>query len=132
MSMEMLEDICDRIRSHPNVNIRYSSYKIRDSNKQGQLEWKGPLKSMQNMVKGLHKVFKTFVKEILQDLPPFGESGSEVSNFILEPRNFAEATKLSDYVNKPWLKATQKEIKNLINNHNFLVQYPEKGESVTP
>ena len=35
-------------------------------------------------------------------------------------------------INKPWLKATQKEIKNLINNQTFLFQEPEKGESVTP
>ena len=32
---------------------------------------------------------------------------------------------------KPWLKATLKEIKNLINNHTFLVEYPEKDEPVT-
>ena len=42
------------------------------------------------MGKGLHKVFKTVVKEVSQDLPPLGESGSEVSYFISEPRNFAE------------------------------------------
>ena len=29
-------------------------------------------------------------------------------------------------------KVTQKETKNLINNQTFLVQYPEKGEPVTP
>ena len=34
------------------------------------------------MGKGLHKVFKTVVKEILQDLPLLGESGSEVSHLI--------------------------------------------------
>ena len=28
--MEMLEDICDRIQSHPNVNQREACYKIRD------------------------------------------------------------------------------------------------------
>ena len=50
------------------------------------------------MGKGLHKVFKTVVKYILQDLPPLGESGSEVSHFIPETRNFAEVTKLSDYI----------------------------------
>ena len=48
------------------------------------------------MGKGLHKVFKTVVKEISQDLPILGESGSEVSHFIPEPRNFSEVTKLSD------------------------------------
>ena len=48
---------------------------------------------MHNMGKGLHKVFSTIVKEIWQELSNFGESGSEVSHFIPEPRNFAEVTK---------------------------------------
>ena len=60
------------------------------------------------MGKGLHKVFKTIVKDISQDLPPLGESGSEVSHFIPEPRNFAEVTKLSHDKKKPCLKATLK------------------------
>ena len=60
------------------------------------------------MGKGLHKVFKTVVKDISQDLPPLVESGSDVSNFIPELRNFAEVTRLSDDINKPWLKATIK------------------------
>ena len=60
-----------------------------------------------------------------------GESGSEVSYFIPEPRSFAEVTKLSDEIKKPWLKATQKEIKNIINNHTLLVQDPEEDEPVT-
>ena len=64
----------------------------------------------------------TFVKEISQELTPLGESGSEVSHFIREPRNFAEVKKLSENINKPWLKATLKEIKSLINNHNFLIE----------
>ena len=34
------------------------------------------------MGKGLHKVFKTVVKDISQYLPPFRESCSEVSHFI--------------------------------------------------
>ena len=33
---------------------------------------------------------------------------------------------------KPWLKETQKDIKNLINNKNFLFEYTNKGEPVTP
>ena len=61
-----------------------------------------------------------------------GESGSEVSYFIPEPINFSEVTRLSDDIKKPWLKATQKGIKNLINNNTFLVQDPEIGEHVTP
>ena len=74
------------------------------------------------MGKGLHKIFKTVVKKISQDLPSFRESGSEVSHFIPEPRNFAEVTKLSDDKKKPWLKATLKEIKNPINNQYFLIE----------
>ena len=53
------------------------------------------------MGKGLHKVFSTVVNEISQELTPLGESGSEVSHFIPEPRNFAEVTKLSDNIKKP-------------------------------
>ena len=60
------------------------------------------------MGKGLNKVFKTSVKDISQDLPPLGESGSDVSHFIPEPRNFVVVKKLSDDINKPWLKATLK------------------------
>ena len=76
------------------------------------------------MGKGSHKVFKTVVRDILQDLPHLGESGSEVSHFIPEPINFAEVTKFSDDINEPWLNATLKEIKNIINNKTFLVQDP--------
>ena len=46
-----------------------------------------------------------------QDLPTLGESGSDVSYVILDTRNFSEVTRFSDDMNKPWLKATQKEIK---------------------
>ena len=64
------------------------------------------------MGKCLHQLFKTLVKEISQELPPLGESGSEVPHFIPEPRNFAEVKYLSDNKKKPWLKATLEEIKN--------------------
>ena len=84
------------------------------------------------MGKFLHKVFKNVVKDISQDLPPLGESGSELSYFIPDPRNFAEVTILSNNIKKPWLKANLKEIKNLINKQTFLVKYPDKGEPVTP
>ena len=50
------------------------------------------------MGKNLHKVFSTVIKDISQELTPLGESGSEVSHFIPEPRNFAEVTKLSDNI----------------------------------
>ena len=62
------------------------------------------------MGKGLHKVFSTIVSEISQELTNFGETGSEVSHFIPEPRNFEEVTKLAENIRKPWLKATLKEI----------------------
>ena len=39
---------------------------------------------------------------------------------------------MSDNINKHWLKATLKEVQNLINNQTFLVEYPEKYEPVTP
>ena len=84
------------------------------------------------MGKGLHKVFSTVIKEISQELTALGESGSEVSHFIPEPRNFSEVTKLSENIRKPWLKATLKEINNLINNQTFLIEYEKEGEPVTP
>ena len=84
------------------------------------------------MGKGLHKVFSTIVKQISQKLTNLGESGSEVSRFIPEPRNFAEVTKLSENIRKPWLKDTLKEIKNLINNQTFIIEYPKDCEPVTP
>ena len=84
------------------------------------------------MGKYLHKVFKAIMKEIWQDLPNMGESGSEVSFFIPEPRNFSEVTIFLDDIKKPWIKATQKKIKNLINNQTFISQDPEKVEPVTP
>ena len=39
---------------------------------------------------------------------------------------------MTDDIKKPWLEATLKEIKNLINNQTFLVEDPEKDEPVTP
>ena len=84
------------------------------------------------MGKGLHQLFKTVLKQILKDLPPLGESGSEVSYFIPKTINFAEVTKLSDDIKKPWLKATRKENKNIIHNQTVLVQDPEKSGPVTP
>ena len=76
ISTEILEDIRDGSQSHLNVNSRKSHYKIRDHIKQRQPECKGQLKATQNIGKCSHKVFKTVVREILQDLPPLGKSGS--------------------------------------------------------
>ena len=83
------------------------------------------------MGKGLHKVFSTVVKQISQELTPLVESGSVVSHFIPEPRNFAEEKKSSENIKKPWLKLTIKEIKNLINNQTFLIEYKNEGEPVS-
>ena len=116
ISTDMLEYICDGSQSNKKVNRRETRNKTRDRIKQIQPEWKEALKATQNMGKVLHKVFKAVIKEISQDLPPLGESGSEVSHLIPEPRNFSEVKKLLDEIKKPWLKATQKDIKNLINN----------------
>ena len=67
---EMLEDICDRSQSHPNVNWIEAGYNISNPVKKIQPEWKGALKTTRNMGKVLQKVFKTVVKEISQDLSP--------------------------------------------------------------
>ena len=72
ISTEILEEICDGIQSHPNVNQREARYKVRDCIRQGKSEWKGALKATQNMGKCLHKVFKTVVKEISQAFLPLG------------------------------------------------------------
>ena len=69
---------------------------IRDCIKQKKSEWKGALRATHKMGKGLHKVFSTIVSEISQELTNFGETGSEVSHFIPEPRNFSEVTRLEE------------------------------------
>ena len=84
------------------------------------------------MVKVIHKVFSTVVKEILQELTPLGESGSEVSHFIPEPRNFSEVKQLSENKKKPWLKVNLKEIKNIINEQTFIIEDQNEGKPVTP
>ena len=78
MSTDMLEYIHGASKSHPSVNRRESRYIIRDCIKRRQTEWKGAL-SNRNIGKGLHKLFKGIVNDILQVLPPLSESGSEVS-----------------------------------------------------
>ena len=47
------------------------------------------------MGKVIHKIFKDVVNELKNAFPNLGESGSEVSQFITEPRNFAEVTRWS-------------------------------------
>ena len=55
-----------------------------------------------------------------------------MSHFILEPSGFEEVTRLPADAKKAWLKATLKEIGNLINNQIFLMDYLDKGDPVTP
>ena len=55
MSTDMLEDIRDGSQSCPIINRIEARYKIRDSFKQRQLEWKGESLSTQNMGKFLRK-----------------------------------------------------------------------------
>ena len=105
---------------------------MRDRIKQKKSQWKGALKATHKMGKGLHRVFSTIVSEISQELTNIGETGSEVSHFIPEPRNFAEVTRLAENIRKPWLKATPEEIKNLINNQTFMIEDQKDGEPVTP
>ena len=75
MSTEILEDICDSIQSHPNIYRREARYKRHDHIKQIQSEWKVVFKDTRSMCKGLHKVFKTVVKDISKYLQTLGESG---------------------------------------------------------
>ena len=84
ISTEMLEDICDRSQTHPNVNRREARYKICDRIRQRQLEWRGELKDTRNMGKVLHKVFLTAVKEISHELTP---SGNLVQKFTISFQN---------------------------------------------
>ena len=51
---EMLENIRDRSQSRTNIDQRESRYKIRDSIRQRQSEWKGALKYTRNVVIGIH------------------------------------------------------------------------------
>ena len=132
ISTETLHDIRDGNQTHPNIDKREAHLKIRDRINQKKSQWKVSLRATHKMGKVLHKVFSTIVSDISQELTNFGESGSELSHFIPEPINFAEVTKLSKNIRKPWLKATLKEIKNIINNQTSMIEDPKNGEPVTP
>ena len=75
-----------------------------------QNEWKGSERSAKGMVKGLHKAFKAVVIELNNAFTTLVESGSDVSHFITEHRNFAEVSRLPSDIKKARLKATLKEI----------------------
>ena len=95
ISTETLHDIFDGNQTHPSMDKREARLEIRDRIKQKKQQQKGALRATHKMGKGLHKVFRTIVLEILQELTNFGKSSSEFSHFIAEPRNFAEVTKLA-------------------------------------
>ena len=76
ISTETLHDIRVVNQTHLNIDKREARLKIRDHIKQKKSQWKGALRATHKMGKGLHKVFSTIVKEILQELTNFGESGS--------------------------------------------------------
>ena len=67
ISTELLQDIRDGNQNHPKINKREARMAIRDRIKQNKSEWKGALKAMHKMGKGLHRVFRTIVSEISQD-----------------------------------------------------------------
>ena len=89
ISTETLHDIRDGNQTHPKINKREARMAIRDHTKQKKSQWKGALRATHKMGKGLRRVFSTIVSEISQELTNSGETGSEVSHFIPEPRNFA-------------------------------------------
>ena len=66
------------------------------------------------MCKVLHKLCKSVANELDKSLPTLGESFSEVSHSIPEPRNFSEVTRLTADVKNDWLKTTLTEIIHLI------------------
>ena len=98
ISTEMLHGIRDGNQTHPKLNKREARMAMRDRIKQKKSEWKGALRATHKMGKVLHRVSSTIVSEILQELTNFGETASEVSHFIPEPRNFAEVTRLGENI----------------------------------
>ena len=98
ISTETLHDIRDGNQTHPKINKREARMSIRDRIKQKKSQWKGALRATHKMGRGLHRFFSTIVSDILQELTNFGETGSEVSHFIPEPRNFAEVAKLAENI----------------------------------
>ena len=108
VSTEILENIRDVSQSHTSVHRIESRHKIRGHIRQSNAESKRALLSTQNMGKGLHKMFKSVVSEISLVLRILGESGSEVSYFIPEPRTFSVVTIFSENFKKPWIKETLK------------------------
>ena len=89
--------------------------------KAAQRDWAGAFlaSKTKGLGRGVHRLFRTIAREVNKETPEMGEQGSEVAPFLPEPRNFAEVTRLPAEVKKPWLRATLKEVKNLIDNQTF-------------
>ena len=86
ISTETLEDIRDGNQTHPKIDKREARIKIRDRIKQKKSQWTVALRATHKIGNGLHRFFNTIVSDISQELTNFGETGSEVSHFIPEPR----------------------------------------------
>ena len=129
---QMLEDIRDRSQSLPSINSREAGYKIRDFIKQIQLECKGALKATRKVVKVLNKVFKNVVKYIFKIYHLWENLVRMFPISLQNPLTFLKLQNCQMTLKKPWAKATQKEIKNLIHNQIFIVEYPKKGEPIIP
>ena len=71
ISTETLHDIRDGNQAHPKIDKREARLAIRDRIKQKKSEWKGALRAMHKMGKGLHRVFSTIASEISQELTKF-------------------------------------------------------------
>jgi hypothetical protein len=78
-----------------------------------------------------HRLYKAVAAEV-NDIPMIGDPGSEVSMFRPEPRNLSEMLKLPVDIRQYWLKADKAEIKNLVENNTFYLDYPREGERVYP
>ena len=104
ISTETLHDIHDVNQNHPSIEKREARIAICYRIKQKKSQWKGALRATHKMGKGLNRVFSTIISKISQKLTNFGESGSEVSHFIPEPKNFSEVTKLAENIRKLLLR----------------------------
>ena len=82
ISTETLHDIRDGNQTHPKIDKMEARLAIRDRIKLKKFQWKGALRATHKMGKGLHRVFKAIVSEILQELTSF----SEIGQFLLNLR----------------------------------------------
>ena len=65
--------------------------------------------------------------DISQVLPILGDSRSEVSYFIPEPRKFSEVTRFSDDINKPLAKSNSKGYQKYNQQSDFSSSISKEG-----